>query len=274
MPVHSSARIHPSAVISAEASIGPNVVIHPFVVIDGAVTIDAGTEVLPHVHMVGPMTIGQRNKIGASCVLGSEPQHLAYAGQPASVEIGDHNVFREYVTVHRGSHVPGWGVTRIGSHCFFMANSHCGHDAQVGNYVIMANGSLLGGHAIVQDRAFVSGNSGVHQNARIGRLAITTGCIAIVQDLLPFMTLESRHEVAGVNVIGLRRAGYSASDIATVREAYKIIYRSGNILKVSFTQLAERFPDHPLITEILEFARGSKRGVIRPIGTNHQDAEA
>ncbi|WP_020474065.1 acyl-ACP--UDP-N-acetylglucosamine O-acyltransferase [Zavarzinella formosa] len=274
MPVHPTARIHPTAIIPPEATIGEGVEIGPFTVLEGDVRIGTGTTVAPHVHLIGPLKIGEKNRIGTGCVFGAEPQHLSYAGQPASVEIGDRNVFKEQVTVHRGSHLPGWGVTRIGNDGYFMVNSHFGHDAQVGNNVILANGALLGGHVVVQDRAFVSGNAGVHQHARIGRLAITTGCIAIVQDLLPFMTLETREEVAGVNVLGLRRAGYSAGDISIVREAYKIIYRSGNILKVSFEQLAARFPDHPLINELLVFAKASKRGVIRPMGSQSPNTDA
>lgn len=273
MPVHPSAQVHPSSIISIESEIAEGVHISPFVVIEGEVKIGPGTIVAPHCHLIGPLVIGQNNHIGTSCVFGSAPQHLAYAGQRASVEIGDRNTFREFVTIHRGSHVQGWGVTRIGNDGYFMANSHIGHDCQLGNNVILANGALLGGHASIQDKAFVSGNSAVHQFTRIGRLAITTGCIAIVQDLLPFMTLESRSEVAGVNVIGLKRSGYSSVDILKVREVYKEIYRSGDMLKVALENVATKYSDHPLIAEILEFARSSKRGLIRPKGFQRSEPE-
>ncbi len=272
MAIHPTAVIHPTAIISPESVLGEGVRVGPFSVLDGPVTLGAGTVVGTHALLTGPLTVGANNRIGTGCVFGSEPQHTTYAGQPAGVQIGDRNVFREYVTVHRGSHVPGWGVTRIGNDGYFMVNVHVGHDAQVGNNVIMVNASMLGGHAILQDRAFISGNSALHQFARLGRLSMTTGCLTIVQDLLPYMTVKSREIVAGVNVIGMRRAGFSPADIAVVRTAYKIIYRSGNILKVGFQKLTAAFPDHPLVAELVAFYAASKRGLIRPVDGAAADA--
>jgi UDP-N-acetylglucosamine acyltransferase len=273
MAIHPSAVIHPTASISAESCLGEGVRVGPFAVIDGPVTLGAGTAVGAHAHLIGPLRMGVNNRVGAGCVIGSEPQHTAYAGQPTSTEIGDRNVFREYVTIHRGSHVPGWGVTRVGNDGYFMVNAHIGHDAQVGNNAIMVNGSMLGGHSVLQDRAFISGNSALHQFTRLGRLSMTSGCLPIVQDLLPFMTVKSREYVAGVNVVGMRRAGFSAADIAVIRTAYRMIYRSGDILKVGFAKLTAAFPDHPLVAELAAFYATSKRGLIRPVGGEPEDAE-
>jgi len=273
MAIHPTAVIHPTAIVPPEASLAEGVRVGPYAIFDGPVTLGPGCVVGPHAHLIGPLTVGADNRIGTGCVFGGDPQHTAYAGQPASVEIGDRNTFREYVTVHRGSHVPGWGVTRIGDDGYFMANVHIGHDARVGDKVIMVNGSLLGGHTTVQDRAFISGIVGVHQYVRIGRLSMTTGALIIVQDLLPFMTVRTREEVAGVNVVGMRRAGYATADIAVVRQAYKMIYRSGSILKVAFAALETAYPTHALVAELIAFYRTSKRGLIRPTGEPSGDAE-
>src|SRR5262245_11881696 len=132
MPVASSAQIHATAIVSAEADVGPNVRIGPYVVIDGPVKIGSDCVIGPYVHLVGPLVIGQGNQIGTGSVIGSDPQHLGYKGEPTRTEVGDLNIFREHVTVHRGSHVKDWGVTRIGNRNYFMAHSHVAHDCTVG----------------------------------------------------------------------------------------------------------------------------------------------
>lgn len=265
MPVDPSAQVHASAIISSEATIGANIQIGPFVVIDGPVVIGADCAINPHVHLIGPLVMGTGNRVGTSTVIGSDPQHLSYGGQNARTEIGNSNVFREHVTVHRGSHVEGYGVTKIGDRNYFMAASHVGHDSTVQNDCVLANNALLGGHCLLQDRVFLSGNTALHQFVRMGRLSLLTGNEGCGRDVIPFATVATRKHVAGINVIGLRRAGIATKDITVVKEAFRIIYRSGLLLKAASARLEVEYGEHPLVREILVFLQGSRRGIIPPV---------
>jgi UDP-N-acetylglucosamine acyltransferase len=271
MPVAGSARVHPTAIVSADAHVADGVTIGPYAVIDGPVTIGPDCVIGPHVHLVGPLVIGRANQVGTSTVIGTDPQHLGYQGQPTRTEIGDNNVFREHVTVHRGSHAPGYGVTRIGNNNYLMAAAHVGHDCTVGNHCILANAVLLGGHCELQDRVFMSGSSAMHQFARMGRLSLLTGLEGVSKDVIPFVTVKNRYTVLGVNAIGMKRAGFSPADIRVAREAFRILYRSGLMLRVAIDRLAAEMGDHPVAAEILKFIRESRRGIIRPTG--EQDGE-
>lgn len=271
MPVAASAQIHPTAILSSEVVIAEGVRVGPYAIIDGAIAIGPDSVIGPHVHLVGPLVLGRGNQVGTGTVIGSDPQHLAYAGQPSRTEIGDGNVFREYVTVHRGSHAEGYGVTRIGNHNYLMAASHVGHDCTVGDHCILANAALMGGHCVLQDRVFVSGSAALHQFVRMGRLSLVTGLEGVAKDVIPFLTVKDRFTVLGVNAIGMRRAGIAAADIHEVRKAYHILYRSDLILKSAIDLLAEKLGGHPLVAEMLQFIRESKRGVMRP--TRHRGAD-
>ncbi len=263
MPVADSARIHATAVVSAEAHIAAGVEIGPFVVIDGPVTIGPECRISPYVHLVGPLTLGQGNKVGTGTVIGTDPQHMAYRGQPTRTEVGDFNEFREHVVIHRGSHIDG--LTRIGSHGYFMANSHVAHDCRVGDHCILANGALMAGHSTMADRSMISGNAAIHQFCRMGRFSLVTGVASATRDVLPFTIVQSRHELAGVNVVGMKRAGISTADILIVKKAYQILCRTDQLLKPAVQQLMHEFPDHALVRELVEFIAASKRGVLRPI---------
>ena len=263
MTIPSSAQVHPTAVISSECTIGEHVRVGPYVVAEGPVIIGAGCEIGPHVHLIGPLTIGRENRIGTGSVIGSDPQHLAYRGQPSGTEVGDFNTFREHVTVHRGSHVEGYGTTRIGSHNYFMAASHVGHDSVVGNHCILANCALMGGHSVLQDRVFMSGNTSLHQFTRMGRLSLLMGQEGVGKDVPPFLTAKNPHAILGVNLIGLRRSGCTADDISAVRRACHILYRSGLLLKQGVERLDQELGSKPIVQEMLQFIRESKRGIIR-----------
>ena len=267
MPAATSGQVHPTAIVSPDAVIGDGVRIGPYTVIDGPVTIGPGCVVGPHVHLVGPLVLGGGNQIGTGTVIGTDPQHLGYQGQPTRTEIGDFNVFREHVTVHRGSHVDQ--VTRIGNKNYFMAHAHVAHDCKVGNECILANGALMGGHCELQDRVFMSGCAALHQFVRMGRLSLLTGLEGVSKDVIPFLTVRDRFTVLGVNAIGMKRAGIPAADIMEVRKAYHILYRSDLLLKAAIDQVAERLGGHPLVAEMLRFIRESKRGVMR--STRHRD---
>ena len=263
MPVAPSARIHPTAIVSSEADVGASVEIGPYVVVDGPVTIGADCRISPHVYLVGPMVIGRANRIGAGTVIGTDPQHGGYRGEPSRTEIGDENIFREHVTVHRGSHVEGYGVTRIGNNNYFMAHSHVAHDCKVGSHCILVNGALMGGHAEIQDRVLLSGNTTVHQFVRMGRLSMIMGLEGVGVDVPPFFTVKNHRSLLGVNVVGMRKAGIPSADIAIVRKAYHILYRSNLLQKQAVQLLADTLGEHPLIAEMLDFIRSSKRGVMR-----------
>jgi UDP-N-acetylglucosamine acyltransferase len=264
MTVAASAQVHPTAIISTEASISEGVRIGPYAVIDGPVTVGPECEIGPHVHLVGPLLIGRGNRIGTASVIGSDPQHLSYKGQPSRTEIGDFNTFREHVTVHRGSHVEGYGVTKIGNYNYFMAAAHVGHDCKVANHCVLANAVLMAGHCELQDRVFMSGSSAMHQYVRMGRLSLLTGLEGVGKDVVPFITVKNRYTVLGVNSIGMRRAGITTADIMVVRRAFKVLYRSEHMLKQAVELIDTDMGDHPLVAEMVRFIRESKRGVMRP----------
>ena len=257
------AQIHPTAVVSPEARIDPSVRVDPYAVVEGPVTIGPGCVLGPQVHLVGPLVLGQGNRVGTGTVIGTDPQHLGYRGQPTRTEVGDFNVFREHVTVHRGSHMDG--VTRIGHHNYFMAHSHVAHDCKVADHCILANGALLGGHVELHDRVFMSGNAAIHQFVRMGTLSLLSGCEAAIKDVPPFMIVKDRKTVVGVNMIGMKRAGYSGADILTVRKAFHVLYRSDILLKPAIDRLAVELGDKPVVRVILDFIRGTNRGIMRSI---------
>ena len=204
--------IHPTAIVHAGAQVADDVEIGPYCVIDGHVTIGSGCILANHVSIAGPATIGQANRFFPFSSIGQRSQDLKYRGEPTFLEIGDHNSFREFCTVNRGT-MPDT-KTLIGSHNNFLAYSHVAHDCTVGNHVIFSNNGTLAGHVIVEDHAVVGGLCGVHQFCRIGRHAILGGCTKIVQDVPPYMIADGNPaEIRGVNQVGLERRGFSAEEI-------------------------------------------------------------
>lgn len=259
MSISSSARIHPTAIVDPQADIGDHVEIGPYAIIEGPVTIGAHCVIRPHACLVGPITMGERNQVYSGAVLGERPQHLKYNDEPTSVVIGNGNVFREHVTVHRGTTQAM--KTVIGDGNFLMSNSHIAHDCQIGNRCILASGALLAGHVILEDNVFLSGNSAVGQFARVGRLAFLSGCSASTKDIPPFMMNQHIDTTAGVNVIGMRRAGMTHAQIDAVRASYKILFRSGMVLPAAIARLERDLGDVDAVQELITFLRGSKKGV-------------
>ena len=264
MPIAPSARVHPSAVIDPRADVGPDVEVGPHVVIEGEVRVGAGCVLRPGVHLFGPLTMGCHNEVYSHAVLGERPQHLKYAGEATGVEIGDHNVIREHVTVHRGT-THSW-VTRIGSHNFLMANSHVAHDCVVGNGCMFANGALVGGHCVIGSNVYLSGNCAVHQFVRIGRLALLSGVSGTTKDLPPFIIQQNINVVVGVNVVGMRRAGVPSASIDAVRRAYHILYRLRLTVPQALARLRAEFGEVPEVVEMIDFIAGSTRGIILTTG--------
>lgn len=252
--------IHPTAQIDPAARLAPDVTVGAFAVIEGPVTLGAGCVVQPHAQLIGPLTAGPGNNFGRNCVIGGAPQHLAADGIGADVILGANNTFRESVTINRGSG-PG-KVTRLGDGNYLMAGSHVGHDCVVGNRCIFANNALLAGHVTVADNVFLSGNAAVHQFCRVGRLAMLGGVSAATQDLLPFMLHQGHNQVFGANVVGMRRAGMPPAEISAIRQAYRIIVLSGNLIPVALERCEMEFPESVAVRELVDFARQTKRGVI------------
>jgi len=259
MPIAKSARIHPTAIISAEADLAEDVQIGPFVVIEGDVRIGPGCVLKPGVHCFGPLRMGPNNTVCSYAVLGEAPQHLKYRGEATSVEIGANNIFREYVTIHRGT-TESWR-TRIGNNNFLMANAHVAHDCVIGNNCLLANSSMLGGHCVLEDNVYLSGNATVHQFVHIGRLALLGGLSGSSKDIPPFIIQQHINIVMGVNVIGMRRAGIGTGSIDAVRKAFHILFRQENVLPCALARVEKEVGEVPEVKELLHFIRNSKRGI-------------
>jgi UDP-N-acetylglucosamine acyltransferase len=255
--IHSTAIVHPTAKLEATVQVGP------FAVIDAGVELGANCVVGPHVYITGLTTIGAGNRFHAGCVIGDAPQDLKYQNGPTRLWIGDDNVFREHVTVHRSTKPDS--ETIVGSRNFFMANSHVAHNCVVGDHVILANGALLGGHAVVQDRAFISGNCLVHQFTRVGTLALMQGGAAISQDLPPFTIARRENEICGLNVVGLRRAGFTAEQRLELKRLYHWLFRGGTNLRAALAEAQKKFTSAPAKV-LLDFIVVAKRGVCADTG--------
>lgn len=266
-----SARIHPTAVISPEAELAEGVEVGAHVVIEGRVCVGPECVLRPGVHLFGPLTLGRANLLYSGVVLGERPQHTKYNNEPTGLEIGDHNVFREHVTVHRATTF-SW-TTRIGHDNFFMANSHVAHDCTVGNRCILANGALVGGHCELHDGAYLSGNCAVHQFVRIGRLAMLSGCSATTKDIPPFIIQQNIDSVVGVNVVGMRRAGISHDQINAVRQAFRILFRQGMVLPQALLLLERDYGQAAAVMEMVTFLRQARRG-INPIRARGREEAA
>jgi UDP-N-acetylglucosamine acyltransferase len=264
MPIAQTARIHPTALIAPEADLGEQVEVGPFVVVEGAVRVGDGCVLHPGAHLIGPLFMGRGNIVFNHAVLGERPQHLKYDNEPTRVEIGDHNIFREHVTIHRGT-TQSW-ATRIGSHNFLMANSHVAHDCTVGDHCLFANGALVGGHCSIEDQVYLSGNSAVHQFVHVGRLALLSGISGTTKDLPPFMIGQRTNWVVGVNVVGMRRAGIPTAHIDAVRRAFHLLYRQELALPEALKRIDAELGTVAEVAELTAFIRASKRGITLAYG--------
>ncbi len=262
--------IHPTAVIHPKAKLDASVRVGPYAVIDEAVELGAGCLVGPHVYITGVTTIGAKNTFHAGCVIGDAPQDLKYDGAPTRLRIGDGNVFREHFTVHRSTKTRE--ETIIGSNNFFMQHAHVAHNCVVGNQIIIAGGALLAGHAEVQDRAFISGNCLVHQFTRVGTLAMMQGGAAISMDLPPFTVAVGENEICGLNLVGLRRAGFDAEQRLELKRLYHALFRSRKNRRDALASAREKFRS-PVAATLLEFVSAAKRGVLSDRGGSSESME-
>ncbi len=258
-----SARIDPTARIDPRAELRTGVSIGAYTVIGPDVDIGDGTWIGPHVVINGPTRIGRDNKIYQFCSLGEPPQHRAYQGEPTRLEIGDRNVLREFISIHRGTMLDR-GVTRIGDDNYLMAYVHIAHDCTVGNQVTMANGASLAGHASAGDYCFLGGFALVYQFTQIGAHSYIGFGAHVIKDVPPFLMISGQPaKPHGINAEGLRRRGYAKEEIETLREAYKLLYRSKLLLKDARARIAE-LPQSPAVKLFLDaISAESKRGLIR-----------
>ena len=256
--------IHPSAVIDPKANVHSSCAIGPYCVVSAGVELGEQCELMSHVAIQGPAKIGTHNRFFPFCAIGGEPQDLTYKGEETRLEIGSHNVFREYVTVNRGT-TKGGGVTRIGSHTLLMAYAHVGHDCVIGDHVIMANAATLAGHVTIAEWATVGAFSAVHQFDVVGAHAYIGGGTIVTRDVLPFSkTVAAREAKAyGVNTIGLERRGFSKERIQRIQHAFRVLLNS----KLNTSQALERLKSEidrgEDVDMLVRFIEDSARGVIK-----------
>ena len=261
--------IHPTAVIHSKAQIDASVEVKPYAVIDEHVSLGANCVVGPHVHLTGHTSIGAGNIFHSGCVIGDAPQDLKYKDEPTRLRIGDQNVFREHVTVHRSNKLAE--DTVIGSKNFLMASCHIGHNSHLSNEIIIANGAMLGGHVTVEDRAFLSGNCMVHQFVRIGTLSLMQGNSGVSKDLPPFTIASGINAICGLNIIGLRRAGFSGEQRLELKKLYRALFRSGKNFRTALADAQPEFTSE-VARIMLGFVAASKRGVCADVGAGSDDA--
>jgi UDP-N-acetylglucosamine acyltransferase len=260
MSIHSTASVHSAAIVSSEAAIGPYACIGPHTIIEEEVVIGPGCEVGAHSVIKRGTSLGERNRIFEHTVIGGEPQDVKFKGECSSLLIGDDNLIREFVTLHRAC---GEGeTTRIGSHNFFMVGVHVAHNCVVGDYNIFTNGAALAGYIEVEDHVFLSNNVGCHQFVRLGRYAMVGGKSKIVQDVLPFFITDGNPaRVRGINSVGLRRAGFSSETRRALKDAHQLLLRSGTPLEEALRELDQVQDEN--VAHLVNFIRGSKRGFTR-----------
>ena len=255
-------KIHPSSVIDPSAILHPDVEVGPFCHIGPQVEMGCGTRLIGHVSIAGPTRIGEGNVFYPYCSIGQRSQDLKYNSEPTFLEIGNNNSFREFCTVNRGT-LPGT-KTIVGHHGNFLAYSHIAHDCTVGDHVIFSNNGTIAGHVTVEDHVIIGGLSGVHQFCRLGQHSIVGGCTKIVQDVPPYMIADGNPaEVRGINQVGLGRRGFVAEDTRTLREAYRLLYRSNLNVKQACERIAADFSGPDVIARLLAFVESSQRGIIR-----------
>jgi UDP-N-acetylglucosamine acyltransferase len=253
--------IHPSSDVDPLVEMAPDVTIGPRCTIEGRVTIGAGTKIIGNAWLRGPLTIGSNNIIYPSVYLGFDAQHRTHFDPSLSggVSIGNDNIIRENVTIHRST---GPQPTTVGDRNFLMVGSHLGHDVVVGDDCTLVNNAAVGGHAHIHNQVILGGSAGVHQFCRVGRLSMLSASMLIVQDLPPFCTCYNSREVGSLNLIGLRRAGLLAH-IRPLHDAFVLLYRSNHTIPVALGLIEAQCGHDPLVRELLAFVRASKRGITR-----------
>lgn len=257
--IDNQAIIHPQAIIGENVSIGPGTIIGEHVVIGNH------TSIGPHVVIQGPTRIGEHNKIYQFASIGNDPQDMTYQGEPTQLEIGDHNIIREYCMISRGT-IKGGGITTIGNNNFLMAYSHVGHDCILGNNIIMINYSALSGHVHIEDYAIIGAYAAIHQFCKVGAYAFIARATYVGKDVLPYVMIIAGQTAAaacGINTVGLRRRGFSSQAIDNIRRAYKIIFRKGYTIQQAIAELEMMQSECPEVIPMIDGLNQSTRGIVR-----------
>ena len=256
--------IHAQAVISPEAKLAKGVQVGAFAVVGPGVELGEGCVLHAHAMVQGPAKFGPGNVFHSFCVVGGDPQDYTFAGEHVELEAGEENIFREYVTISRGTK-KGGGVTRIGSKNFFLAYSHVGHDCQVGSNTLFVNGATLAGHVTVQDFVTIGAFSPVHQFCRLGRYAYIGACTVITQDVVPFSLIVTERETRcfGANTIGLERKGFSAERVKKLQQAFKLLVRSRKNTSQALQEMRAKLADSADVQELIAFAEKAERGIVK-----------
>lgn len=253
-------QIHPTAVVATGAELGADVEIGPHSVVGPDVVIGDRTRIGPQVVVDGRTRIGEDNLIVAQASLGGPPQDLSYKGEPTELAIGDKNTIREFVTINRGT-IKGGGITRVGSHCLLMACCHVAHDCDLADRIIMGNNVLLAGHVKVEEQANISGGAAAHHFVTVGAYAYVGGMTGMVHDVPPYMILEGHpSRVRGVNVVGLQRGGFPEAEIEALRQAFRIIWRSGDPRRSTLEDLKTRAVGSPTIAHLIASLQNTEKG--------------
>ena len=257
--------IHSSSIIDKKASIGKNTKIGPFCYIGPKVEIEDDVELISNIHIEGNTKIGKGTKIFPFASIGTVPQDLKYKGEENSLEIGEKNIIREYVTINPGTS-GGGGKTIIGNNCLLMISSHVAHDCRIGSNVVIANNVPLGGHVTIEDSVVIGGNSAVQQFTRIGRLAMIGGMTGVLKDVIPFgLSFGNRNYLRGINLIGLKRKKYENKKIMELDAAYKKIFSSKN-LHENLNKINGEYKDNDLVIEVINFiSKDKKRPICSPL---------
>ncbi len=264
--------IHPTSTVHSKAQLEAGVFVGPHCFIGEKVTIHKNTRLTSNIYIDGCVEIGEDCQFSPFSVIGTEPQDVGYRQEETWVKIGDRNIFREFITVHRGTE-KGGGETLVGQDNYFMAYSHIGHDCRIGNWTIFINAATLGGHVSVDDFATISAFSAVHQFCRIGKHAYIGGFTVVTQDVLPFCRVAGMRPIRfyGLNAIGLRRRGFNRERISALKEIFKIIFYSGLNTTQAVEKIRAVMPPHEDREEIIKFIQTSKRGIIKKAAPQWED---
>ncbi len=253
--------VHPTAIVSPEAELGPGVAVGPYAVLSGRVRVGAGTTIGPHAVIEGDTGIGRECRIHGHAVLGTAPQDLKYRGEPTRLTVGDRCVVREFATVNRGTS-GGGGHTVLGNGVVVLIGAHVAHDCALADGVILSNQVQLAGHVALEAHAIVGGMTGIHQFCRIGRHAFVGACSAVLQDVAPFIKVQgNRAKPFGLNTVGLRRHGMSREALAALHRAYRLIFNAGLNTSQALERVAAEVPACPEVDYLVEFIKRSERGI-------------
>ncbi len=255
--------IHPTAIVSPKAELGKRVTVGPYTTIGDEVIIHDGVEIRSHCVIEGPTEIGADCKIFPFATIGLDPQDLKYKGERSYLKIGERNIIREHVTIHRGTE-GGGGITRVGNDNLFMVGAHVAHDCQIGDHVILANVASLGGHVTIEDHATLGAHVGVHQFCRIGKYAFIGAYAVLVKDALPYATTWGDHaRCYGPNFVGLRRKGFTEEQIRIIHRAFRLLLQSKLNTSQAVEAIRAELGGQPEIDYLLAFIENSKRGVAK-----------